>query len=127
LNKISKIKFDDAGILALRGGKNLLNNRRPYAFLVEKERTSVGVIADIATIFLSNSECPFRCLMCDLWKNTTDRSVDEGDIPKQIKWALDQLPQVDHDFIIAGISLILRQFQRMTTPRLLNYFPDMNP
>lgn len=96
MNKISKIKFDDAGILALRGGKNLLNNRRPYAFLVEKERTSVGVIADIATIFLSNSECPFRCLMCDLWKNTTDRSVDEGDIPKQIKWALDQLPQVDH-------------------------------
>lgn len=34
--------------------------------------------------------------MCDLWKNTTNRSVDEGDIPNQIKWALDQLPKADH-------------------------------
>ena len=34
--------------------------------------------------------------MCDLWKNTTDTSVDEGDIPTQIKYALDQLPKADH-------------------------------
>jgi len=96
LNKASRIKFDDSGILALRGDKNPLKRDRPYAFLVEKERTSAGIIEDVATIFLSNSECPFKCLMCDLWKNTTDRSVDEGDIPTQIKWALDQLPKADN-------------------------------
>lgn len=96
MNKVSKIKFDDSEILALRGHKNPLKKDRPYAFLVEKERTSAGIIEDVATIFLSNSECPFRCLMCDLWKNTTERSVDEGDIPTQIRWALDQLPKADH-------------------------------
>jgi len=31
--------------------------------------------------------------MCDLWKNTTERSVPAGAIPQQIEWALEKLPQ----------------------------------
>ena len=31
-----------------------------------------GGCVDVATLFLTNRECPFRCLMCDLWKNTLE-------------------------------------------------------
>jgi radical SAM enzyme (TIGR01210 family) len=34
--------------------------------------------------------------MCDLWKNTTDESVQPGDIPAQIKFALSRLPLTKH-------------------------------
>jgi radical SAM enzyme (TIGR01210 family) len=34
--------------------------------------------------------------MCDLWKNTTDKSVPDGAIPNQIEWALNHLPDVKH-------------------------------
>ena len=45
----------------------------------------------VATIFLTNRECPWRCLMCDLWRNTLDQSVPEGAILEQVEYALDQL------------------------------------
>lgn len=64
--------------------------------MVEKERTANGKIEDIATIFLTNRECPFSCLMCDLWQNTTDETVPIGSIPKQIEFALENLPSTKH-------------------------------
>ena len=86
----------DSWIVSKRGKKNTVNPHRPYAWLVEKERTITGEIEDHAIIFLTNRECPFHCLMCDLWKNTTDDPVAEGNIPEQIEWALNQLPEVKH-------------------------------
>ena len=53
-------------------------------------------IENVATIFLTNRECPFRCLMCDLWKNTTNETVTQGSIPLQIEFALSQLPSTKH-------------------------------
>ena len=44
-----------------------------------------------AAILLTNKECPWRCLMCDLWKNTLTRTVPPGAIPQQIDYALAQL------------------------------------
>jgi radical SAM enzyme (TIGR01210 family) len=79
-------------ILAQRGEKNQVNPNEPYAFLVEKERLPNGSIEEVATIFLTNKECPFRCLMCDLWKNTIEETVPHGSIPQQIAFALERLP-----------------------------------
>ena len=89
-------KYDDAWIKSLRGRKNKVDPHKPSACLIEKECTSSGMIEDVATIFLTNKECPFTCLMCDLWKNTTDTRVSKGMIPEQIKWALSQMPKVKH-------------------------------
>ncbi len=83
-------------IVSNRGKKNIVDSRRPYGWLVEKERTASGKIEDIAIIFLTNKECPFHCLMCDLWKNTTHKPVPVGAIPDQIELALAQLPKVKH-------------------------------
>ncbi|MBS1232019.1 MAG: Radical superfamily protein, partial [Bacteroidetes bacterium] len=93
MNEDPGLNIDDRWILSKRGEKNAVNPRKPYAWLVEKERTASGIIEDTAIIFLTNRECPFHCLMCDLWKNTTDVSVPAGAVPEQIEWALKQLPE----------------------------------
>jgi hypothetical protein len=89
-------EITDKWIVSCRGKKNNVDSERPYGYLVEKERTASGEIEDTAIIFLTNRECPFHCLMCDLWKNTTDETVPTGSIPAQIEWALEQLPSVKH-------------------------------
>jgi radical SAM enzyme (TIGR01210 family) len=83
-------------IRARRPARNTLSSDRPYAFLMEAEPAADGCVVDVATIFLTNRECPFRCLMCDLWKNTLETSVAHGKIPAQIRWALEQLPPARH-------------------------------
>lgn len=84
--------MDDRWILSHRLSKNPVDIREPYAFLSEKERSASGVIEEVATVFLTNKECPFRCLMCDLWKNTAEEKSPRGAIPAQIAHALKQLP-----------------------------------
>jgi radical SAM enzyme (TIGR01210 family) len=56
--------------------------------VTEEERAESSDVISVATIFLTNRECPWRCLMCDLWKNTLTDSVSLGDIPAQIDYAL---------------------------------------
>lgn len=83
-------------VLGLRPSRNALSADRPYAYLVEPEYAADGQVVDVATIFPTNRECPFRCVMCDLWKNTLAVSVALGQIPEQIRWALAQLPPARH-------------------------------
>ena len=85
--------FSDAQILAARPAKESVDPRRPYACLLEEEYSAHGKIEQVATIFLTNRECPFRCLMCDLWQNTTDKTVPVDAIVEQIDHALGQAEQ----------------------------------
>lgn len=78
-------------ISALRGPRNSVDAAEPYAFLVEQERSESGEVVPVATVFLTNRECPWRCLMCDLWKNTLTEAVPAGAISKQIDHALARL------------------------------------
>lgn len=88
--------ISETEILAARTAKHAVDPRRPYAFLVEQERTAAGAIENVATVFLTNRECPWRCLMCDLWRHTTDETVPLGAIPEQIDFALARLPPARH-------------------------------
>ncbi len=87
--------YGDEWVLARRPPRNPVSAERPYAWLVEPEPAPGGVV-DVATVFLTNRECPFRCLMCDLWKNTLEAPVAAGQIPAQIRWALARLPPARH-------------------------------
>lgn len=80
-----------AAIRAARPPKAPVDPWRPYAFLVEPEHAANGCVEEVATLFLTNRECPFTCLYCDLWKQTTDERVPVGAIPAQIAYALSQL------------------------------------
>jgi archaeosine synthase beta-subunit len=82
----------DVWTLAARGPRNTLDPDRPYAFLVEDEPDATGAVIPVATIFLTNRECPWRCVMCDLWRNTLAEPTPPGAIPAQIEYALAQLP-----------------------------------
>lgn len=96
MSLIPDFEIDDKWILSLRSSKNPVDAQEPFAVLVEEERSVSGAIEEVATVFLTNRECPFRCLMCDLWKNTTDESSPVGVIPHQIVRALEQLPPTRH-------------------------------
>lgn len=86
-------------ITAGRGPRNAVDAGTPYAFLLEREPVSPPLqggprppaLADVWTVFLTNRECPWRCLMCDLWKNTLQHPVAPGAIPRQIDHALERL------------------------------------
>ena len=79
-------------IVERRPQRAALNPWQPYAFSVEEERSASGECVPVATIFLTNRECPWRCLMCDLWRNTLLEEVPGGAIPAQIDYALARLP-----------------------------------
>jgi archaeosine synthase beta-subunit len=64
---------------------------RPQAFFVEREMSEAGKLVEVATVFLTNRQCPWRCVYCDLWKNTTNSSVPIGAIPAQIDLVLERL------------------------------------
>lgn len=96
MNEIPDCDISDRWITSQRGRKNPVDPYKPYAWMVEKERTASGNIEETAIIFLTNRECSYHCLMCDLWKNTTDVSVPAGAIPVQIEKALNELPDVKH-------------------------------
>ena len=119
----------DAWIRARRPPRNLLDPRRAYAALLEREAAASGEAVPVATIFLTNRECPWRCLMCDLWKNTLEESVPRGAIADQIRAALDGLAPARHVKLynagsffdpravppddLAGIAALLRPFERV--------------
>ena len=67
----------------------------PYLFLHEREIQQDGIVMDVNTIFLTNRECPFKCVMCDLWRHTLDEPTPAGVIPRQIEHALERLPSAD--------------------------------
>ncbi len=68
-----------------------LDPTRPWQFFAEEEPSSGGEIFPVNTLFLTNRECPWHCVMCDLWKNTLTETVPIGAIPSQIDYALARL------------------------------------
>lgn len=83
----------DRWILARRKGRDQLDPFKPYAFFLEDEPAESGEIVSTATLFLTNRECPWRCLMCDLWRHTLAEAVPLGAIPAQIDHAMAALAE----------------------------------
>ena len=82
----------DAWIIRRRPAREIRDPYLPYQYFVEQECAVGGAVEPVATIFLTNRECPFHCLMCDLWRNTLTETVPVGAIPAQIDHALLNLP-----------------------------------
>ena len=68
-----------------------LRQEIPHHFLWERELAADGSLAECVAVFLTNRECPWKCFMCDLWKNTLETSVSPGMIPRQIAYAFQQM------------------------------------
>ncbi|HEV2481343.1 MAG TPA: hypothetical protein VGS79_16840 [Puia sp.] len=81
-------------IESLRPARNRVDASRPYHYLHEREAGPFGV-ETVNTLFLTGRECAFKCLMCDLWKNTLEGPTPPGAIVRQIDYALARLPAAD--------------------------------
>jgi archaeosine synthase beta-subunit len=105
---------------------------RAQGLLVEDEPAADRTIARVATVFLTGRECPWRCVMCDLWQHTTEGDTPPGAIAAQVAAArttLDQsremvsqvklynagsffdpraVPEDDYDAVAAGLSGLTR-------------------
>ena len=81
----------DAWIVSRRVPRAAMNVELPYACFVEDEMGASGAVRRVATVFLTNRECPFHCLMCDLWQHTLEETVPAGAIAHQIDVALASL------------------------------------
>ena len=84
----------DDWIVERRGPKNRLDPMRAYGVHYEEECDAHGELVPTGVVLLTNRECPFRCVFCDLWRNTLDETVRAGAIEVQIRDALRQLPPV---------------------------------
>lgn len=61
----------------------------PRGAFLEDEPLPDGRTARTGVVLLTNRECPWKCLMCDLWKETTEESVPPGSVPRQVAAALE--------------------------------------
>jgi archaeosine synthase beta-subunit len=89
---MKSLLLHDEFVVQHRFPKPLLDPHRAYAAIWEEELDDRGALAPTAVVFLTNKECPFRCVMCDLWVNTLDATVPRGAIAAQIRTALADLP-----------------------------------
>ncbi len=95
--------FTDAEILAARPARNQVDPSRPYGTSLELERARSGHVENVATLLLTNRECSFRCLMCDLWKNTSEEPVPAGMVARQVGDGLAELGVDSQDPVASGV------------------------
>ena len=100
----------EARIVAARGPRNRLDPTAAYASFIETEPDEFGRPTAVSTVFLTNRECPWRCLMCDLWQNTLQHSVPVGAIPAQISKALHELASTGIRHPASGIRPFLKLY-----------------
>ena len=75
-------------IVERRGPKALHDPLRPYGVFTEDEPGPDGTSWLCHTLLLTNRECAFRCLMCDLWQDTLDAPTTPGAIAAQVASSL---------------------------------------
>jgi radical SAM enzyme (TIGR01210 family) len=81
----------DRFVIAHRPARGRVDPWMHQGVLVEDERTASGTIARVATVFLTGRECPWRCVMCDLWQHTTTSDTPPGALVRQMDEALASL------------------------------------
>lgn len=78
-----------AWILAQRPPRvRVANVDAAHAVFLEEERLACGDVVSSGVMLLTNRECPWRCVMCDLWKDMLPESVPEGAVARQVESAV---------------------------------------
>ncbi|MBX3731352.1 MAG: radical SAM protein [Verrucomicrobiae bacterium] len=135
----------------LNGSRRALPADRPQGWIEEVEPDDSGEAVRFLTVFLTNRECPWRCLMCDLWHHTTLEPVPPGAIVTQIRTArlgrgdvpglklynagsffdAGAVPLADHDAIASEIGthrrVVVECHPRLVGPRIPTFAGKINP
>jgi hypothetical protein len=78
----------DRFVLDRRGPRHAVDPWAAPRLVVDPEPDGHGAVVDVATLFLTGRECPWRCVMCDLWRDTLETDTPPGAIPHQIALGL---------------------------------------
>ena len=78
----------DRFVLDRRGPRHAVDPWAPPRITIDPEPDGHGGVVDVATLFLTGRECPWRCVMCDLWRHTIETDTPPGAIPRQIELGL---------------------------------------
>lgn len=68
--------------------RQVLTAETPYLVVAEREPDGSGGQVETTTVFLTASQCPIGCSMCDLYRNTLTTATPLGAIPRQMDVAL---------------------------------------
>ncbi len=93
----------DRFVLARRGPRTPRDPWLAHGLIVEDEPAGDGCPARIATVLLTGRECPWRCTMCDLWRDTIEADTPHGAIPAQVAAA--RAAVSDGGMPVAGMKL----------------------
>ena len=85
----------DRFVLERRPPRATHDSWQSHAVLVEDELAADRTIARVGTVFLTGRECPWRCVMCDLWRHTTESDTPGGAIAAQVARARQTLDRSD--------------------------------
>ena len=75
-------------VLDRRGPRHAVDPWAPPRVAIDSEPDGRGGVVEVATLFLTGRECPWRCVMCDLWRDTIETDTPPGAIPRQIELGL---------------------------------------
>ncbi len=78
----------DRFVLDRRGPRPDHDPLRHQGWIIDEEPDATGQLARVATIFLTGRECPWRCVMCDLWRHTIPGDTPPGALAAQVRQAL---------------------------------------
>lgn len=81
----------DRFVLDRRGPRPDYDPLRHQGWVVDEEPDAAGLLTRVATIFLTGRECPWRCVMCDLWRHTIQGDTPPGALPTQVRHALAEM------------------------------------
>jgi len=82
----------DRFVLARRGSRHAVDPWATPRVAIDPEPDGAGGVVDAVTLFLTGRECPWRCVMCDLWRDTLETDTPPGAIPHQIAAGLRLVP-----------------------------------
>jgi len=83
--------IDSNHILRRRGPKEVVDPWAIPTVVTDQEPDGSGNVRSASSVFLIGKECPFRCLMCDLWQQTLDVPTPTGALVRQLDLALSQI------------------------------------
>lgn len=90
----------DRFVLARRGGRPLHDPWRHQGVALDDERDADGRVCRVGTVFLTGRECPWRCVMCDLWAYTTEADTPRGALVRQLGAAVDEMTARGEDPVV---------------------------
>lgn len=85
----------DRWVRAERPAKAPVTAERAVGAWVEDEVLPDGRPGRVGVVILANRECPYSCVFCGLWRDTTDATPAPGQVARQVAAALERFGPVD--------------------------------